>query len=478
MDLSTVFFDIGGTVETFRYDRELRRANTPVFRQCFEKAGISLDLDADSLCDLISNGVGSYQKWNRQSLIELPGIEIWSQYVFKGMDVPAKKLAPVAEELCYIYETRYFLREMRPEVPEVLHKLKEMGLRIGCISNTLSLTQVPSTLRRYGILEYFNPVVLSSDFGHRKPDPSIFYHAARILNLPTGGMAYVGDKINRDILGAVRSGFRLAVKIDHEYDDGEVDLGATPHARIETLLDLIPILEKEMAADRRKAGRGSGPGKIKGIFFDAGNILYHKPRKGRNIKRFIARHKLKAVTDVRKEKRKLKELAFQGVIDRFEFYEKVIRLYGVTDPDMLAEGITALVRDATTVEIIAGVPETLKALKKKGYILGIISDTATPIQEKMNWFTQGGFGNVFDSFISSKELGTRKPAPVIYEEAFKRVGLKVEEAVFVGHKASEIKGARDVGLKTIAFNYDKNARANVYIEKFPDLLEVGLLKEK
>lgn len=478
MDLSTVFFDIGGTIETFRYDRELRRTNTPFFRQCFEKAGISLDLDDEALCDLISNGVAAYQKWNRQSLIELPAIEIWSQYVFKEMDVPKKKLAQIAEELCYLYETRYFVRKMRPEVPEVLRKIKEMGLLIGCISNTLSLTQVPSTLRRYGILEYFNPVVLSSDFGHRKPDPSIFYHAARILNLPTGGMVYVGDKINRDILGAVRSGFRLAVKIDHEYDDGEVDLGATPHARIETLDDLIPILEKELAADRRKSGRADGPGKVKGIFFDAGNILYYKPRKGRNIKRFIARHKLKAIADVRKEKRKLKELAFQGVIDRYEFYEKVIRLYGVTDPDILAEGITALVKDATTVEIIEGVPETLKALKKKGYILGIISDTATPIQEKMNWFTQGGFGNVFDSFISSKELGTRKPAPVIYEEAFKRVGLKVEEAVFVGHKASEIKGARNVGLKTVAFNYDKNARADVYIEKFSDLLEVGLLKER
>jgi len=478
MNLSTVFFDIGGTIETFRYDRDLRRANTPLLRKCFEKAGISFDLSDEALCDLISDGVAAYQKWNRQSLIELPGIEIWSQYVLRELAVPQKKLASIAEELCYLYETRYFMREMRPEAPEVLRKIKELGLSIGCISNTLSLTQVPATLKNYGILNFFNPVVLSSDFGHRKPDPSIFYHAARILNQPTGGMVYVGDKINRDILGAVRSGFRLSVKIDHEYDDGEVDLGATPHAKINTLLDLIPLLEEELEADHRKTGRRSGPGKIKGIFFDAGNILYHKPRKGRNIRRFIARHKLKAVADVRKEKAKLKELAFQGVIDRYEFYEKVIRLYGVTDPDILAEGITALVKDATTVEIIPGVPETLKALKKKGYILGIISDTATPIQEKINWFTQGGFGNVFDSFISSKELGTRKPAPVIYEEAFTRVGLKVDEAVFVGHKASEIKGAREVGLKTIAFNFDRNARADVYIEKFSDLLEVELLKEQ
>ena len=100
---------------------------------------------------------------------------------------------------------------MRPEIPRVLEQIREMGLLTGCISNTHSLTQVPFNLRRYGINSILSPVVLSSEFGGRKPDPSIFYHAARMLNLPTGSIVFVGDKINRDILGSKRAGFRLSI---------------------------------------------------------------------------------------------------------------------------------------------------------------------------------------------------------------------------------------------------------------------------
>jgi HAD superfamily hydrolase (TIGR01549 family) len=474
MKLRAVFFDVGGTLETFQPTSELKLFDIQPFRLCLQKAGIHLNIGDGELREIISIGISTYQKWNRQSFIELPTREIWSKYVFKDQGISQDALASVSEELSFLYETRYFSREMRPEIPAVLEKIRSMGLAIGCISNTHSLSQVPYTLKKYNIAQYFDPIVLSSEFGHRKPDPSIFYHAARLNNLPTGSMIYVGDKINRDILGATRSGFRLAIQIRHPYDDGEPDLGAIPDAIIDNMQELIPILENELEKEKHNKQPVKNY-KVKGIFFDAGNILYYKPRKGANVRRFISKYKLHSKVDVREEKRKLKDLAFHGRIDRYDFYEQVIRLYGVTDPDILAEGITAMVRDATTVEIIKGVPETLKALKEKGFILGIISDTATPMQVKLDWFTKAGFGNVFDSFISSKEIGIRKPASLIYEEAYRKVGLQADEAVFVGHKASELKGARESGMATIAFNYDKNAKADFYVEKFSDLLDVKIL---
>lgn len=475
MNLKAVFFDVGGTIETFRYTQEYRLKNTPLFRECFQKAGIEFVVSDEQLYKIISTGTAAYHQWNRQSLIELPTSQIWSRFVLKELAVSEKALAPIAEELAFLYETRYFIREMRPEIPQVLEAIHEMGLEIGCISNTQSLTQVPHTLKDYGIYHYFDPIVLSSAVGTRKPDASIFYHAARLANLPTGSMVYVGDKINRDILGAYRSGFRMAVKIQHPYDDGDLDEGAIPDAVIQNMTELLPLLQAELQKDR-KIGNRQDECKIKGIFFDAGNILYRRPRKGQYLRRFIAKNKLKACPEIRREKLKLKDLAFQGVLDRYEYYEQIIRLYGVTHPEILRQGVEAMVTDATTVEIINGVPETLKALKQKGFILGIITDTATPIQVKLSWFEQAGFGNVWDSIISSKELGTRKPAPVIYEEAFRRVGLEVDQAVFVGHKASELKGARNVGMATIAFNYDKNARADYYIETFANLPDVPILK--
>ncbi len=476
MQLKAVFFDVGGTLETCRSTPEMRVENTHLFRACLAKVGLRLNLEDEELCQLITTGIAEYQKWNRQSCVELPPEQIWPRYVFHDLGMSESALASIGEELSFIHETRFFRREMRPEVPAVLSQLQTMGLRIGIISNTHSLTQVLHTLKRYGIQSFFSPVVLSSAYGSRKPDPSIFYHAARLAGLPTGSIAFVGDKIDRDILGAKRSGYRLAVRIQHLFDDSDIDQGATPDAVINDLSEIVPILEEVLRRDAQ-ARTEDRMRRIKGVFFDAGNILYQKPRKGMYMRRFKAKYHLKAVADVRNEKRRLKDLAFHGVIDRYVFYEEVIRLYGVTDPGILAEGVNAMLLDATSVEIIPGVPETLMELKKRGFILGIISDTATPMRVKLSWFEKAGFGDVFDAFISSKEIGSRKPDTLIYQEAYNKVGLTPDEAVFVGHKASELNGARRAGMTTIAFNYDLNARADYFIKEFPELLETDILND-
>ena len=64
----------------------------------------------------------------------------------------------------------------------------------------------------------------------------------------------------------------------------------------------------------------------------------------------------------------------------------------------------------------------------------------------------------------------------MYEKAISQTGVRVNEAVFVGHKKSELDGAKAVGLKTIAFNYDKDAVADFYIDHFSDLLLLKILE--
>ena len=103
-----------------------------------------------------------------------------------------------------------------------------------------------------GFFDYFDPIVLSSEYGRRKPDPSIFYYAARMARVPTGSCVYVGDKVNRDILGAKRAGFKLAIQIIHSYDTGEPDLGATPDAIIHSMTELIPIIGRVYSNGERE----------------------------------------------------------------------------------------------------------------------------------------------------------------------------------------------------------------------------------
>ncbi len=425
----------------------------------------------EELTELVSVGITSYHKWNRESRIELKPFEVWKNFVLKKYSFSDKALASVAEDLTYLYETTFYVREMRPEIPEVLAAIQKMGLKMGIISNTQSQRQVPDNLTQYGIIDYFNPIVLTSQFGLRKPDPSIFYYAARLAKVPTGSCIYIGDKINRDILGSRRAGFRVAVKIQHIYDDGDPDFGATPDAEIENMTQLLPIIEKELEKDKLFA-KIELERKVKAVFFDAGDILYHRPQKQLHFNKFLMGKDNTPDPELDHKFKVIRQLAFQGKLDRHEYYRQTVQLYGISDEKQISEGMNALELDDDTVEIFEGVPETIRALKEKGYILGIITDTALPLTVKLNWFEKNGFGFLWDVIISSKDIGIRKPAPILYEEAIAQTGLNPDEAVFVGHKAYELEGAHKIGYKTIAYNYEKEAVADQYIEKFSDLVDV------
>jgi putative hydrolase of the HAD superfamily len=476
MKLQTMFFDVGGTLETFSCTRELRIANTSVFRKLMVEHGVELEMSDEALYEMITSGISAYRKWSIDSMIELGTFEIWSDYVFKHHEVPNNVLEKISEQLSYLYEMNYYVREMRPEVPSVLKAIKQLGLRIGCISNTQSVTQVPLTLKRYGIDEYFDTVILSSIYGRRKPDPSIFYQAARLANSPTGACAYIGDKINRDVLGSKRAGYQFSLQVKHNFDDGELDEGATPDAVFNDLSELIQFLERALNEECTTVQKCTAC-KVKAIFFDAGDILYYRPERNKHLQEFLDRRKATPVPGFEAERKRIKDLAFSGQMKRHDYYRELIRLYGITDPEGIEEGMRAVSLDDNTVAIVDGVPETVNALKDKGFLLGIITDTAMPFTRKLNWFDEHGFGRVWDVVISSKELGVRKPDPSMYEEAIHQTGLRPAEAVFVGHKTHELDGAHAVGLKTVAFNYDDDARADVYIEKFSDLLDISLLEQ-
>jgi FMN phosphatase YigB (HAD superfamily) len=50
-----------------------------------------------------------------------------------------------------------------------------------------------------------------------------------------------------------------------------------------------------------------------------------------------------------------------------------------------------------------------------------------------------------------------------------RLGLHADQTAFVGHDAAELIGARRCGMRTIAFNYDREAAADCRIGRFCDL---------
>ena len=112
------------------------------------------------------------------------------------------------------------------------------------------------------------------------------------------------------------------------------------------------------------------------------------------------------------------------------------------------------------------------ALKQSGFLLGIVTDTAHPTHVKLRWFEGGGIGHLWDAFVSSRDQGVRKPDPRIYHAALQQLGVQPCQAIFVGHKASELNGAKAVGMQTVTFNRDDDAEGDTSIEHFAELLDL------
>lgn len=122
------------------------------------------------------------------------------------------------------------------EVPGVLSRLQEAGLRLGVISNWDP--RLPDLLERLDLARFFDAIVYSSAVGVEKPDRRIFLHAVERLRVPPGSALHVGDGRLEDVEGALGAGLR-ALHLDRLRGTGDLrDLSRLPillaAGRIET----------------------------------------------------------------------------------------------------------------------------------------------------------------------------------------------------------------------------------------------------
>lgn len=211
---------------------------------------------------------------------------------------------------------------------------------------------------------------------------------------------------------------------------------------------------------------------IEAIFFDAGGILYDIPQK--EIPSLVAWLKEKKVNspsilEIREKTKEFRSNAKIGIISQTSLYEAILDECHVFSDSMRQEGFEVMMKTAANINLLEGVPETLKILKERGLKLGVITNTIVPSNTKINWLTQRGVDISWDVFVSSVELGFRKPEPEIYLYAIKQVGVLAKNSVFVGHSPDELIGAKNIGMLTLSLNADSHILTDFTISHFADI---------
>jgi HAD superfamily hydrolase (TIGR01549 family) len=118
----------------------------------------------------------------------------------------------------------------------ILAPLRER-YRLAIVTNGPTHLQWPK-LKKFGIQDLVDYVVVSGDVGIHKPDPAIFQHLLTQSGVGAGQAAHVGDSIHSDIAGARAAGMTaiwLPPYLRAPDDPGE----HTPHAVIKTLSELL-----------------------------------------------------------------------------------------------------------------------------------------------------------------------------------------------------------------------------------------------
>jgi putative hydrolase of the HAD superfamily len=103
----------------------------------------------------------------------------------------------------------------------------------------------------------------------------------------------------------------------------------------------------------------------------------------------------------------------------------------------------------------------LESLRSRGLKLGLVSNAFDPGWLLHHDLEQMGIAKRIDFAVFSSELGKRKPHPAIFERALDALGVRPEEAMFVGDRLYEdVLGSNDVGMTSVQavwFRADENA---------------------
>lgn len=136
-------------------------------------------------------------------------------------------------------------------------------------------------------------------------------------------------------------------------------------------------------------------------------------------------------------------------------------------------------RNARRARLLPGAVSVLRALRREGYVLGIVSNsyefTAEPALRKF------GLGRLVDGVFLSHRLGLKKPGPHIFQLAARRLRVGLKETIMVGDDAkNDACGAFVAGVgeafwltgrsRGKSAGADKNLLARAL--RFPDLLAV------
>ena len=208
MDLRAILFDVNSTLVDIETD-ERRTEIYDTLSRFLLYQGITWSPDA--LRERYFQVMTEQRRASQEAYPEFDAVAIWRVLLHEGQGAaPALPPAKRQQLPLFLAELHRALAHKRlvlyPDVRRVLDTLHPR-YALGVITDAQSAYAVPE-LREVGLADLFTPIVVSGDYGYRKPDPRLFATALAALHLRPDQAIYVGNDMYCDIFGAQQAGIR------------------------------------------------------------------------------------------------------------------------------------------------------------------------------------------------------------------------------------------------------------------------------
>lgn len=156
------------------------------------------------------------------------------------------------------------------------------------------------------------------------------------------------------------------------------------------------------------------------------------------------------------------------VVARFE--EFLGEIGSLLDPEEVAKEYLEFLSEEAY--FLPGAEDFLKELKRNGFRMAAVTNGVRFVQERRS--KKLGLERFFEFVLTSEEVGVEKPDPRIFWIALERMGLKKEDALYVGDDpASDLEGARNAGIDFVLFSPSGDvSREFPVVRNFEELREI------
>jgi HAD superfamily hydrolase (TIGR01509 family) len=121
----------------------------------------------------------------------------------------------------------------------------------------------------------------------------------------------------------------------------------------------------------------------------------------------------------------------------------------VEPPEEINDEVVRRMQERYAVELplVDGAVDAVRRLAER-YHLGLASSSNRPLIDAV--LADSGLGELFKATVSSEEVPRGKPAPDVYLEALRRLGVSAARAAGVEDSANGIRSAHAAGMRVVA----------------------------